>query len=378
MNKEIEEFTTESFIKKAINKFGNVYDYSKSNYINAKTKMEIICKKHGSFFQTRIDHLRSKNGCSKCGNNVQSMALLSNGEEFIKKAKEKYGDLYDYSSVKYINSKLKVEIKCQHHGIFIQSPKAHLRAIVGCEKCAHISKYKKTEKDTIEFINKALGIHGNFYDYSNVIYKHSGLKVKITCHLHGMFEQKCEHHLQGSGCPKCAINKRKLVVTKSKGQFVEEAEKIHKNKYLYEEVKYINSKEKIIIICKSHGNFKQVPSEHLKGRGCPKCGKESHWSRSGYIKKADGKECTFYTIRCFNNEEEFYKIGITMNGVNGRYKGVLMMPYNYEILSEVHGEAGFIWDLEVSEKRKLKEFHYTPKIEFAGSKTERFTDYKLQ
>ena len=53
------------------------------------------------------------------------------------------------------------------------------------------------------------------------------------------------------------------------------------------------------------------------------------------------------------------------------------MPYEYEIISEIKGSAGFIWDLEVGEKRKLKEFKYQPKIEFKGSKTECFTKYKL-
>ena len=312
MCKEIDDFTIETFIKKAINRFGDIYDYSKAEYINARTKMEIICPIHGSFFQTRLDHLRATKGCSKCGNKLQSIALLSNGEEFVKKAKEKHGDLYDYSAVDYVNSRLKVEIKCQHHGVFFQSPKAHLRAIVGCEKCAHISKYKKTENDTIEFIKKALVVHGNLYDYSKVVYKHSGLKLSILCKKHGTFLQRLDHHLKGSGCPKCTPLKR------------------------------------------------------------------MGYSRSEYIKQANDRVCTFYTIRCFNEEEEFYKIGITMNNVKNRYSGNKTMPYEYEVISETKGSAGFIWDLERDEKKKLKLLHYTPKLRFGGSETECFTDYKLQ
>lgn len=311
MNKEIEEFTTESFIKKAIDKFGNTYDYSKADYINAKTKMEIVCKKHGSFFQTRLSHLRATKGCSKCGDKSQSTAMLSNAEEFIKKAKKVHGDRYDYNMVDYINSSLKVEIFCINHGVFLQSPKAHLRAVIGCEKCAQTSRYEKTEKDTIEFIKKASAIHGNLYDYSDVIYKHSGLKVKIICPLHSVFEQKCDHHLQGSGCPKCA---------------------------------------------------------YLKRMG---------YSRSEYIKQAADRICIFYTIRCFNEAEEFYKIGITMNNVKNRYSGSKTMPYEYEVISEIKGSAGFIWDLERDEKRKLKSLHYKPNLNFGGSETECFTDYKI-
>lgn len=52
------------------------------------------------------------------------------------------------------------------------------------------------------------------------------------------------------------------------------------------------------------------------------------------------------------------------------------MPYNYEIISEIYGEAGFIWDMELAEKRKLKDFNYQPNIVFGGSKRECFTQYK--
>lgn len=45
----------------------------------------------------------------------------------------------------------------------------------------------------------------------------------------------------------------------------------------------------------------------------------------------------------------------------------------YEVISEVLGNAEDIWDLELSEKRRLKEHNYQPLIKFAGSKTECFT-----
>ena len=87
--------------------------------------------------------------------------------------------------------------------------------------------------------------------------------------------------------------------------------------------------------------------------------------------------CTFYTIRCFNEDEEFYKIGRTMDVVEKRYSGNKAMPYEYEVISETKDSAGFIWDLERDEKRKLKSLHYIPELYFGGSKTECFTDYKL-
>lgn len=49
--------SNESFIAKSREVHGDLYDYSKINYVNNRTLVEIICKKHGSFFQTPHNHL---------------------------------------------------------------------------------------------------------------------------------------------------------------------------------------------------------------------------------------------------------------------------------------------------------------------------------
>lgn len=61
-------------------------------------------------------------------------ALSSTAEEFIKKAKEVHGDIYDYSKVRYIRSAIKVEIICPTHGSFHQTPNAHLTGSA-CARC---------------------------------------------------------------------------------------------------------------------------------------------------------------------------------------------------------------------------------------------------
>lgn len=61
--KKVKGDTLETFIKKAEKIHGNKYIYS--NYVNSKTKIKIICKKHGSFNQTPHDHLQGY-GCPKC------------------------------------------------------------------------------------------------------------------------------------------------------------------------------------------------------------------------------------------------------------------------------------------------------------------------
>jgi len=122
------------------------------------------------------------------------------------------------------------------------------------------------KKTTYDFIQDALIIHSDKYDYSLVDYISSHKKVKIICHIHGIFEQKpCNHTISKQGCPKCKDTRLNNNI------FIDKSNIIHNNRYDYSLVEYINNKTKIKIICKEHGIFEQVPSEHLKGSGCAKC-----------------------------------------------------------------------------------------------------------
>ena len=76
--------TTEEFIKEAKLVHGNKYDYSKSEYINQKTKICIICPEHGEFWQDYNHHVKRKQGCKKCANKMSSKRQAMNTEEFIK------------------------------------------------------------------------------------------------------------------------------------------------------------------------------------------------------------------------------------------------------------------------------------------------------
>lgn len=180
-------------------------------------------------------------------------------EEFINKAKEIHGDKYDYSNVEYKGSKMKVCIICPKHGEFWQKPSKHLQG-QGCPKC--VNKNITTE----EFIIKAKEIHGNKYNYSKVNYLNNHTKVCIICLKHGEFFLTPSEHINNVyGCPICSGN---LITTES---FIERAKKIHGDKYDYSKVNYVDSKTKVCIICPKHGEFWQVPSNHLQGQGCKKC-----------------------------------------------------------------------------------------------------------
>ena len=177
-------------------------------------------------------------------------------EEFIKQAKEIHGDKYTY--IDYINDRTKIDIICKIHGTFSQSPNNHLTKQQGCPKCGRIKYNNK------KFIENAIKIHGDKYDYSLIEYNND--KVVIICKKHGEFKQRPHNHLQGQNCPKCS-SRRKF----NKEDFIEKAKLTHGNKYNYDNVNYINNSIKIDILCNKHGIFKQQPRNHLMGQDCPFC-----------------------------------------------------------------------------------------------------------
>jgi hypothetical protein len=249
----------EKFINKARILHGNRYDYSKIHYIKNRIKITIICLEHGEFEQTPYSHLGGA-GCPKCAGNKKLTT-----ETFIEKAKELHNNKYDYSMINYFNNRIKVTIICPEHGEFEQMPSSHLSGN-GCPVCTNNKKF--TSKI---FIKKAKKVHGNKYNYSKVDYVNARTKIIIICSKHGEFKQIPYSHLNGDNCMKCAKKKLGDDKRKTKKKFIEDAKKIHGNKYNYSKTHYINTDTKIIIICPKHGEFEQIPYSHLNGNGCKKC-----------------------------------------------------------------------------------------------------------
>lgn len=130
------KLTQDEVIEKARAVHGNQYDYSKVKYENMKTRVEIICSKHGSFDQTLNMHISRQTGCPKCGYDRGRKARAHTASQFVSKAQAVHGYVYDYSNVKYENLNTKVEIICRGHDSFWQRPKDHIYIQTGCPKCA--------------------------------------------------------------------------------------------------------------------------------------------------------------------------------------------------------------------------------------------------
>ena len=206
---KVHRYNTNDWIQKVKNIHGERYDYSKVIYVNNSTKICIICKEHGEFWQTPANHLNGKN-CPKCTGHFMDKDF------FLEKAKEVYKDkndypLYDYSLVNYKDSSTYVTIIChkkdpktgKEHGEFSKTPNKHLCG-QGCPLCGNESGGLKNSLTNEEFLERAFT---DRYEYLTK-YVRAKTKIHIKCKKCGYkFWQEASSHLSGCGCPICNESK---------------------------------------------------------------------------------------------------------------------------------------------------------------------------
>lgn len=226
---------------------------------------------------------------------------------------------------------------------------------------------RSLRKTTESFILEAKQIFENFYDYSLVDYKGCLKPITIICPLHGEFLQKPSNHLFGQGCNLCGKIKSLKGRTSTKEKFIEKANKKHKNFFNYDKVNYINALTFVTVTCPIHGDFTLNPNSHLNGTGCKLCYKD----RNGFGKKSFISACKnniayLYIIRCFSENENFYKIGITSKSVTERFKNCVKFPYEYEVCRLYKDKPFKIFNMEKRLHKKYKNFKYKPLKHFKG------------
>jgi hypothetical protein len=134
-NNEIKEKCKKDFEMKSNKIHNNLYNYTKSDYINAATKTIVICKEHGEFNVTPNNHLRGK-GCPECGNIKSAASKIKPYEEYYNEFIKLYNDNYDYSLIEWKGSSYPISVLCNKHGLFNILPYLHIKG-KGCSKCSN-------------------------------------------------------------------------------------------------------------------------------------------------------------------------------------------------------------------------------------------------
>lgn len=181
----------------------------------------------------------------------------------------------------------------------------------------------KPKLTTEIFIERSKEVHGDLYDYSNSIYGDSGSdKIEVICKIHGSYLVNPGNHMKGAICFQCAIENRKNTHITSFENFVNKANKIHNNEFIYDKETYQGVRKPVKIFCTKHNDFFfQVGSSHLKGHKCSFCS----WSEG----KGREPNTTEYFIERANDIHNFlYDYSLT-NYVD------LLTPV--EIICKEHG-----------------------------------------
>ena len=251
-------------------------------------------------------------------------------ENFLKKARAKYGDTYDYSLVNYKGREIPINIICKIHGVFPITPRnflsgCHNQPAHGCPKCDGIKEQKKITQD--DFLQAVREKHGDKWDVSNVQYVSQNQILGLSCpDCKDNFKTTTKKLMDGLGCPRCEGKIKDL------RYFVEEAKKVHGDEYDYSDCYLSHDKNNHIMLsdirCKHHGLYSTRADIHIQQKcKCPKCNPPKdkiplEERRDAYIRRAierhgeghfDYSQVDYHTkrekvkIRCVIHDYWFYQ-----------------------------------------------------------------------
>ena len=135
--------TTEEFIERANKRFGDVCDFSKSEYIDANTEVTVTCRIHGDYRNPARTFIYAnagaKHGCPQCAQGGRDAANAIQRDlakaSFIERAIEKHGHKFNYDKFEYRKAHTKGIVTCPEHGDFEMTPNDHATKGRGCSKC---------------------------------------------------------------------------------------------------------------------------------------------------------------------------------------------------------------------------------------------------
>lgn len=238
-------------------------------------------------------------------------------EKFLVRMKELFGDKLDFSNSVFVNSDTDVTYVCPIHGERTTKGK-NLLAGYGCKLCAREVVKKKLTWTQEKFLEEAEKVNKGGYDLSKVKYINNNTKIEVVCPVHGSYWVLPRTFLAGHKCAKC---QKKYNDTE---YFKERSKEVHKDRYDYSEVEYVNSTTRVKIKCKRCGKvFMQSPNCHLSGHGCECYAKEAKSVASrkeliygvatndyeGYIMDDNSRPIDSYNTwfqmirRCYNESE---------------------------------------------------------------------------
>lgn len=302
---------TKRFIFDSIRRYGDIYDYYKTNRVdNNLTKVIVTCRVHGDFEIDPNYFIKSRfcYGCPKCN-------PAKTGKKDINKFKEEMKSIFPQFELPedsvYVNNNTKIKIYCKIHNIFFEEKTGNvLSGKCGCPECTKESKIesrrKTTEAEFLGFLNENLPN----LDTSKVHYIDQNTKVELICKDCGESFYMAPVRLKDCFrrnvivCPKC---RQKEYLERRKNNFVMAAKEVWGDRNNYDNIVYENETSIHNIICNICGaSFSVHSGNHLSGNISCDCKRVSR-----------GEEI----IESFLKSKNIgYEKEVIIDNVEGRYK----------------------------------------------------------
>lgn len=212
MSKKI---SNEEFISRCKKIFGDSLDFAETSYINNRTKVKIKCNTCGNIFYKSPKSVLLGQGCPKCSIKALRLRQKADYNDFIRKAKEHFGDKYSFPNIEneYHTNKNKITIKCNNCGnVFTKIAHDFLASKDGgCKNCRPSHKGELSEKFSYDDLVSKI-------KYDNVsIICFEGLKTRedeltLYCKKHKKYYTKnVAYFLKRTQlCDECLNEKRRL------------------------------------------------------------------------------------------------------------------------------------------------------------------------
>lgn len=262
--------TTSAWIERARSVWGDQYDYSLVDYQNAKTPVRIVCPRHGEWNCNPDNHVAKKRGCPVCGGSQWKTT-----ESFIKDAQRVHGDTYDYSRATYKNARTHVEIVCRCHGVFWQTPDAHISQRQGCPRCRDAETGERsilTESEVHERL-VARSDGGGRVELVPGSYKGMNQYAQVTCSEHGLQEPRLVTSLMSSPHPCLWCAGTAMVRGYTNDEYRELLKERYGGRYKILPFEYRGKSTVIRMVCpiQGHGEFELLAGSVHRSPGCPRC-----------------------------------------------------------------------------------------------------------
>lgn len=198
-NAQKQREASDTFVARAVAVHGSAYGYSCANYVNAATKVDVTCRKHGTFSVLPNNHIRKRSGCPKCKCDKQSARQAMSTSDAVAMFANAHAGKYTYAKVTLTKLSGRVTVTCPTHGDFEVDAVSHRHGRSGCPKCR--KAYNK--RTSAEFVTVTHNVWGDKFDVSSATYFDCKTHVNVTCKTHGVFRVTPDNFLRGKGCPVC-------------------------------------------------------------------------------------------------------------------------------------------------------------------------------